>query len=210
MKFASEREYLAYLDDVKQFLWSEIDPLVPQIEKDEYIPFEDLRPKFRQHHLFDCLIPETYGGLGLSTVEYAPILKEIAKVHGGIRAQLHVHNSSVHLMEAGRPEQRDRYLPKMATGDLMVCFGLTEPDSGSGLDSNSSAVRQGDVYLLNGRKHLITNAERLTCLRSLPLLKRPMAAIGSLASCWSSGECQGLPSNPWPTRWGVPVARMTC
>jgi alkylation response protein AidB-like acyl-CoA dehydrogenase len=158
MKFASEAEYYAYIDDVKQFLWSEINPLVPQIEKEEYIPFDDLRPKFRQHHLFDCLVPEAYGGLGLSTVQYAPILKELARVHGGIRAQLHVHNSSVHLIETGRPEQRQRYLPPMATGDLLVCFGLTEPDSGSGLDSNSHAVRQGDVYLLSGRKHLITNA----------------------------------------------------
>ena len=158
MKFASEAEYCAYVDDVKQFLWSEINPLVPQIEKEEYIPFDDLRPKFRQHHLFDCLVPEAYGGLGLSTVQYAPILKELARVHGGIRAQLHVHNSSVHLIETGRPEQRQRYLPPMATGDLLVCFGLTEPDSGSGLDSNSHAVRQGDVYLLSGRKHLITNA----------------------------------------------------
>ena len=158
MKFASEVEYRAYVDDVKQFLWGEINPLVPQIEKEEYIPFDDLRPKFRQHHLFDCLVPEAYGGLGLSTVQYAPILKELARVHGGIRAQLHVHNSSVHLIETGRSEQRQRYLPPMATGDLLVCFGLTEPDSGSGLDSNSYAVRQGDVYLLSGRKHLITNA----------------------------------------------------
>jgi alkylation response protein AidB-like acyl-CoA dehydrogenase len=158
MKFTSEAEYRAYVDDVKQFLWGEINPLVPQIEKEAYIPFDDLRPKFRQHHLFDCLVPEAYGGLGLSTVQYAPILKELARVHGGIRAQLHVHNSSVHLIETGRPEQRQRYLPPMATGDLLVCFGLTEPDSGSGLDSNSHAVRQGDVYLLSGRKHLITNA----------------------------------------------------
>ena len=158
MKFASEAEYHTYVDDVKQFLWGEINPLVPQIEKEEYIPFDDLRAKFRQHHLFDCLVPEAYGGLGLSTVQYAPILKELARVHGGIRAQLHVHNSSVHLIETGRPEQRQRYLPPMATGDLLVCFGLTEPDSGSGLDSNSHAVRQGDVYLLSGRKHLITNA----------------------------------------------------
>ena len=158
MKFASEAEYHTYIDDVKQFLWNEINPLVPQIEKDEYIPFDDLRPKFRKHHLFDCLVPEAYGGLGLSTVQYAPILKELARVHGGIRAQLHVHNSSVHLIETGRPEQQQQYLPPMATGDLLVCFGLTEPDSGSGLDSNSHAVRQGDVYLLNGRKHLITNA----------------------------------------------------
>jgi alkylation response protein AidB-like acyl-CoA dehydrogenase len=96
--------------------------------------------------------------LGLSTVQYAPILKELARVHGGIRAQLHVHNSSVHLIETGRPEQQQHYLPSMATGDLLVCFGLTEPDSGSGMDSNSHAIRQGDVYLLSGRKHLITNA----------------------------------------------------
>lgn len=158
MKFPSEAEYHAYLEDVKQFLWDDVNPLVPEIEKDEYIPFDDLRPKFRKHHLFDCLVSEEHGGLGLNTTQYAPVLKEISKVHGGIRAQLHVHNSSVHLIETGRPEQQQAYLPKMATGELLVCFGLTEPDSGSGLDSNSRAVRQGDVYLLNGRKHLITNA----------------------------------------------------
>jgi alkylation response protein AidB-like acyl-CoA dehydrogenase len=117
-----------------------------------------LRPQFREHHLFDCLVPVAYGGLGLTTEQYAPVLKELAKVHGGLRAMLHVHNSSVHLMETGRAEQRQRYIPRMATGDLLVCFGLTEPDSGSGLDSKSRAVRQGDAYLLSGRKHLITNA----------------------------------------------------
>jgi alkylation response protein AidB-like acyl-CoA dehydrogenase len=143
---------------VKDFLWHEIDPLVPQIERDAFIPFQTLRPRFQAHHLFDCLVPEAYGGLGLTTMQYAPVLKELAKVHGGIRAMLHVHNSSVHLIETGRPEQRQQYLPRMATGDLLVCFALTEPDSGSGVDSKSRAVRQGDVYLLNGRKHLITNA----------------------------------------------------
>jgi alkylation response protein AidB-like acyl-CoA dehydrogenase len=158
MIFQSEAEYQAYLQDVKDFLWHEIDPLVPQIERDDLIPFQTLRPRFQAHHLFDCLVPEAYGGLGLTTMQYAPILKELAKVHGGIRAMLHVHNSSVHLIETGRPEQRQQYLPRMATGDLLVCFALTEPDSGSGVDSKSRAVRQGDVYLLNGRKHLITNA----------------------------------------------------
>jgi alkylation response protein AidB-like acyl-CoA dehydrogenase len=158
MIFQSEAAYQAYLQDVKDFLWHEIDPLVPQIERDEFIPFQTLRPRFQAHHLFDCLVPEAYGGLGLTTMQYAPVLKELAKVHGGIRAMLHVHNSSVHLIETGRPEQRQQYLPRMATGDLLVCFALTEPDSGSGVDSKSQAVRQGDVYLLNGRKHLITNA----------------------------------------------------
>lgn len=158
MGFRSEAEYRAYVQDVKDFLWNEIDPLVPQIEREAYIPFEALRPKLRAHHLFDCFVPEAYGGLALTTVQYAPVLKELAKVHGGLRAMLHVHNSSVHLIETGRPEQQQRYLPRMATGDLLVCFALTEPDSGSGLDSKSHAVRQGDVYLLNGRKHLITNA----------------------------------------------------
>lgn len=158
MIFPDEAAYHAYLQNVKDFVWNEIDPLVPQIEKDEFIPFDALRPKFREHHLFDCLVPEAYGGLGLTTMQYAPVLKELAKVHGGIRAMLHVHNSSVHMIETGRPEQQQQYLPRMATGDLLVCFGLTEPDSGSGLDTNSHAARQGDVYLLNGCKHLITNA----------------------------------------------------
>lgn len=158
MIFQSEAAYRAYLQDVKDFLWREIDPLVPQIEREAYIPFAELRPKFQAHHLFDCLVPEAFGGLGLTTVQYAPILKELAKVHGGLRAMLHVHHSSVHLIETGRPEQQQRYLPRMATGDLLVCFALTEPDSGSGVDSKSHAVRQGDMYLLNGRKHLITNA----------------------------------------------------
>ena len=158
MVFPDEAAFQAYLRDVKAFLWREIAPLVPQIERDELIPFERLRPKFRDHHLFDCLVPEAYGGLGLSTLQYAAVLKEVAMIHGGIRAMLHVHNSSVHMIETGRPEQRARYLPAMATGDLLVCFGLTEPDSGSGLDSNCNAVRQGDTYILNGRKHLITNA----------------------------------------------------
>lgn len=158
MTLRTEAEYRAYLRDVKNFLWQDIDPLVPQIERDECIPFEQLRDAFRQHHLFDCLVPEAYGGLGLTTTQYAPVLKELAKVHGGLRAMLHVHNSSVHLIETGRPEQRQQYLPRMATGDLLVCFALTEPHSGSGLDSKSQAVRQGDGYVLNGRKHLITNA----------------------------------------------------
>ena len=175
MVFPDEAAFQAYLQDVKAFLWQEIDPLVPQIERDELIPFEQLRPKFRDHHLFDCLVPEAYGGLGLSTVQYAAVLKELAKIHGGIRAMLHVHNSSVHMIETGRPEQQARYLPAMATGDLLVCFGLTEPDSGSGLDSNCTAIRKGDAYILNGRKHLITNAREadlfaIFCFTSNPAL----------------------------------------
>lgn len=158
MLFPTEAAYRAYLQDVNTFLWQEIDPLVPQFEREAFIPFATLRPKFREHHLFDCLVPTAYGGLGLSTEQYAPVLKELAKIHGGLRAMLHVHHSSVHLIETGRPEQRQQYLPRMATGDLLVCFALTEPDSGSGVDSKSHAVRQGDVYRLNGRKHLITNA----------------------------------------------------
>jgi len=158
MIFPTETAYRAYLQEVQDFLWREIDPLVPQIERDECIPFDMLRPKLREHHLFDCLVPEVYGGLGLNTEQYAPILKEVAKVHGGLRAMLHVHQSSVHLMETGRPEQCQRYIPRMATGELLVCFALTEPDSGSGVDSKSHAVRAGDSYRLTGRKHLITNA----------------------------------------------------
>src|SRR5262249_54001785 len=118
MIFPTAAAYHAYLQDVRDFLWHEVDPLVPQIEREELIPFDLLRPKYRQHHLFDCLVPADYGGLALTTEQCGAVLNELAKVHGAMRAMPHVHNSSVDLIETGRAEQRQRYLPRMATGAL--------------------------------------------------------------------------------------------
>jgi len=154
-----QSEYEKLKADIFDFLWQEVEPLVPEIEAKGRIPYDKLFPKFRQHKLWGLLVPEEYGGEGLTITQYIPILAEESKIHGGIRVLLHVHNSAAHGMGAAREEQKKEYLPKIATGELSVAFALTEAKAGTGRDIKTTAVRQGDHYILNGEKHLITNAD---------------------------------------------------
>ncbi len=152
-------EYEKFKNSVFAFIWNELAPLEKQIEESGSIPRDKLFPRFRDIGLFRCLVPAEYGGLGLSVTQYLPILTELAKVHGGIRVLIHVHNMAAKCMTTGREEQRKKYLPRIAAGDLSVAFALTEPDAGTGTDIKTTATRDGDYLILNGRKHLITNAD---------------------------------------------------
>jgi len=106
------------------------------------------------------ILPVEYGGLGLTIEQYLPILSEFAKVHGAIRVLVHVHNSFAHAMsEIGNELQRAEILPKTATGEHSVAFGLTEPDFGTGADLGTFARQEGDNYIVTGRKWLITNSD---------------------------------------------------
>ena len=156
----TKEEYQAYKKSLSEFLWREVDPLVPQMEETNHIPKDVLFPKFKEKGLFGLIIPEEYGGLGLNTTQYLPILAELSKVSGAIRALIHVHLTSARaIVVYGREEQKKELLPKIAGGDLSVAFAITEADSGTGLDCRTTAVRQGNDFILNGEKHLITNAD---------------------------------------------------
>lgn len=160
MGFKTDKEYLDYKVSITDFLWKEVDPLVPQMEETNHIPKDILFPKFREKGLFGLIIPEEYGGMGLNTVQYLPILAELSKVSGAVRALIHVHLTAARaIVFFGREEQKKELLPKIATGDLSVAFGITEANSGSGLDSKTTGVKEGDNFVLNGEKHLITNAD---------------------------------------------------
>ena len=160
MDFKTDEKYLAYRQSVSDFLWKEVDPLVPQMEETNHIPNDVFFPRFREKGLFGLIIPEEYGGLGLNTVQYLPILAELSKVSGAVRALIHVHLTSARaIMIYGREDQKNEMLPKMATGESSLAFCITEANSGSGLDCKTTAVKQGDSYILNGEKHLITNAD---------------------------------------------------
>ena len=153
-------KYEVLKTDIFNFLWQTLEPMVEEIEKVGRIPYDILFPKFREHKLWGLLVPEEYGGSGLTASQYLPILVEISKIHGGVRVLLHVHNSMAKgINVSGREEQKKEYLPKIATGELSVAFGLTEAKSGTGRDIKTTAVRHGDNYILNGEKHLITNAD---------------------------------------------------
>jgi alkylation response protein AidB-like acyl-CoA dehydrogenase len=160
MGFKTQEEYLAFKQRVADFLWKEVEPLVPEMEEKDHIPRTVLFPRFREMGLFRLIIPEEYGGLGLTTVQYLPLLAEMSKVSGAIRALIHVHLTTARaVMLFGREEQKKAHLPKFATGESSLAFGLTEANAGTGLDIKTTAVKQGDRFVLNGEKHLITNAD---------------------------------------------------
>ena len=141
-------------------IWRDLEPLEDEIEAQEHIDNERLFPLLREMGAFALTMPESHGGLGLTMGQYVPILAEFAKVHGGIRALVHVHNSMGHAVaDLATPAQRDELLPGFADGSKSAAFALTEPDHGTGADVGTTATIDGDDYVINGRKWLITNSD---------------------------------------------------
>ncbi|MDX1955356.1 MAG: acyl-CoA dehydrogenase family protein [Chitinophagaceae bacterium] len=110
--------------------------------------------------LMGVLVPEKYGGAGLGYYEYKSIIEEIAKVCGSIGLSLAAHNSlcTGHILAFGNEEQKQKYLPKLATAEWIGAWGLTEPNTGSDAGNmKTTAVREGDHWILNGTKSWITH-----------------------------------------------------
>ncbi len=153
-------EYAELRERVFTTIWNELDPLEHQIEDTEKIPYDVVMPALKACGAFGLIIPREYGGAGLSIAQYLPILAEFAKIQGGIRAIVHVHNSFAHaLSEIGDDAQKKEILPGAARGEKSLAFALTEPDNGTGMDLSTTARRDGDDYVINGRKWLITNSD---------------------------------------------------
>ena len=155
----AESEFIKFKGKGFKFLWDEIAPLEDEIERTHYFPRERFWQKFAELGFFGLNIPREYGGVGLSEVQYLEFEKEWSKVHGGLRVILHVHCGGNDCLLAANEEQKKEYLPKLARGEMSCAFGLTEPDAGTGRDTKSRARRDGSNFILNGRKHLITNAD---------------------------------------------------
>src|ERR1700677_342464 len=125
---------------IQAAIWAQLDPLESEIEANEKLPMSRLMPILNKTGALRLILPVEYGGLGLTIEQYLPILSEFAKVHGAIRVLVHVHNSFAHAMsEIGNERQRAEILPKTATGEHSVAFGLTEPDFGTGADLGTFA-----------------------------------------------------------------------
>lgn len=112
--------------------------------------------------LMGVLVPEQYGGAGLSYYEYNAIIQEVAQVCGSIGLSLAAHNSlcTNHILTFGTEEQKQKYLPKLATAEWIGAWGLTEPNTGSDAGNmKTTAVRDGDGWILNGTKSWITHGK---------------------------------------------------
>ena len=155
----TKEEFTRFKEKAFNFLWDEVSPLEDEIEKTGQFPRERLWPKLADLGMLGLQIPTEYGGAGLSEVQFLEFEKEWSKVHGGLRVILHVHNGGNDCFLPASEEQKRQYLPKLARGEMSCGFGLTEPDGGTGRDIKSRARRDGSNFILNGRKHLITNSD---------------------------------------------------
>ncbi|WP_296534886.1 acyl-CoA dehydrogenase family protein [Rhizorhabdus sp.] len=195
-------EYQAFKQSIFEAIWRDLDPLEEQIENEEHVPHEIVDPLLRKMGAFGLLIPKRYGGIGLSTRQYLPILAEFAKIQGGIRVLMHVHNSASHgLLEAASEEMLQEILPDVAQGRKSVAFGLTEPDFGSGMDIGTTAVRDGDDYVINGRKWLITNSDIATHFMIIAKTD-PSAGAAGISSIMVERGTPGFTITPLPETMG--------
>lgn len=152
----------ALLENVRRYVAERLRPLEGQVEEDDSIPDEVL-DEMKAMGLYGLSIGEDYGGLGLSMREEVQVAFELGRTTPAFRSAFgtNVGIGSQGLVMAGTEEQKARYLPKIASGELITSFALTEPEAGSdGASVRTRAVRDGDVYRLTGSKRYITNANK--------------------------------------------------
>ena len=146
------------LDAVGSFLDREVRPVAHQLEHDDVWP-AGIVEKMKAMGLFGCIIGEEYGGLGLSAATYARIIENISAVWMSLSGIINSHLiMSAAVQRAGTPEQKNRYLPRFASGEIRGGLALTEPDCGTDLQAvRTVAVKDGDDYVINGTKTWISN-----------------------------------------------------
>jgi acyl-CoA dehydrogenase len=147
-------------DEIRRFIQKEVEPRSRWIEENDAIP-DDLVQKARELGLFGLTIPEQYGGIGLDLAGKCAVEEEMGKTNYGFATLIGNHTgiSSTGIVALGNEQQKQQYLPRMASGEWLGCFALTEAQAGSDPAAlRTSAVKQGDRWILNGEKIFITNA----------------------------------------------------
>lgn len=148
------------LQQIRTFLETECKPIEPLVDQTDEIP-ESVVQRMRDLGLFGHSIPEEYGGAGLTTEELARVNIEVSQVATAFRARFGGNTgiASESLVVDGTLEQKRKYLPLLASGEVTGCFALTEPEAGSDATAlQTTAVRDGEYYELSGKKCFITNA----------------------------------------------------
>lgn len=144
---------------VRDFAEKEIRPNLNDWDRDETFPVETMK-KMGELGLLGIYIPEEYGGSGFGYFEYATALMELGKVCGGVGLSVAAHNSlcTGHIYYHGSEEQKRKYLPKLASGEWIGAWGLTEPNTGSdAMRMKTTAVKEGNEWVINGAKNWITH-----------------------------------------------------
>ncbi|HYD48918.1 MAG TPA: acyl-CoA dehydrogenase family protein [Terriglobales bacterium] len=162
MDFTLSADDLMLRQSVRDFIEEQANSCWQQIEKTDELP-DALVEGARSLGLFGLSVPQEYGGLGLSVLQKAVVHEQIGRGPWGLASYISVHTGigCVGIIKFGSAAQKQHYLPKMATGEWLGSFALTEPEAGSDAGAlQTRAERRGDHYILNGRKTFITNAPK--------------------------------------------------
>jgi alkylation response protein AidB-like acyl-CoA dehydrogenase len=160
MDFEYSAEQVQLRKSIRDFAQAEIAPHVLEWDEGQIFPLEVIK-KAGQLGIMGAIFPEEFGGAGFGYVEYSIVIEELARVDPSVALIVAAHNSlcSNHIFLAGNNEQKEKYIPKLATGEWIGCWSLTEAEAGSdAAGTRSLAVLKGGEWVLNGGKTFTTNA----------------------------------------------------
>lgn len=161
MHFEETENQRMIIQMVRDFAAREIKPNMMQWDEDQEFPI-DLFRKMGNLGLMGVMVPEEYNGAGFGYLEYITAIAEISKVDGSIGLSMAAHNSlcTNHILQFASEAQKKYYLPRLATGEWIGAWGLTEPNTGSDSGNmRSVAIKDGDHYIINGTKNFITHGK---------------------------------------------------
>jgi len=184
MDFEIPENLRMMVETVRRFVKKDLEPISQQVEDEDRIP-EHVIQKMRSLGLFGLGIPEEYEGLGIGCLGECLVYEELSKVNACFRTRIGTNNGigSQSIVLDGTAEQKQRYLPKLASGEWIGCFALTEPEAGSdAANIKTTADREGDHWVLNGRKHFITNGNIADVATVFALTDKTKKASGGITA----------------------------
>lgn len=160
MDFSLTKEQTLFLQMIREFAEKEVKPLAAEVDEEERFPVETVE-KMAKLGIMGIPFPVEYGGAGGNNQMYAMAVEELSRVCGttGVIVSAHTSLCAAPIFEHGTEEQKRKYLPKLCSGEWLGAFGLTEPNAGTDAGAQqTTAILDGDDYVLNGSKIFITNA----------------------------------------------------
>jgi hypothetical protein len=189
MTFDFSPEQVHLRKSVREFAEAEIAPHVMEWDESQTFPTEAVK-KCGELGYLGSIFPESLGGAGLTYVDYCIILEELARVDPSVSLIAAAHTSlcANHIFIAGSEEQQRRYLPKLASGEWIGCWSLTEPEAGSdAAGTRTTAVRDGGDWVVNGGKTFTTNAHHAQVCVGMAVTDRAAAQRGISAFLFETG-----------------------
>jgi len=188
----------AIVETVREFVEKEVYPVATELEHRDEFP-EAIVEQMKEMGLFGITVPEEFGGIGESLTTYALAVVELARGWMSLSGVLNTHFMGCYLINRfGTDEQKQRLLPKMATGEMRAALAMSEPEAGSDVQAiRTKAIREGDEYVVNGQKMWLTNGLRasivMTLVKTDPATDPPHKGMSMLIVEKEPGEPQPAP-----------------